>query len=248
MARTKNAAAPTSPQAHLAAVIKSARDAMRKDAGLNGDLDRIPQLAWLLFLKAFDGLEENREVTDRDFRPAIEAPYRWRDWAADPNGATGEALLDFVNGKLFPYLRELSGTGSHDPRDVLAAVFKETNNRMLSGYLLRDVVNKVNEINFASSDDIHTMAHLYESMLREMRDAAGDSGEFYTPRPVIRFIVQQVDPKLGEIVLDPACGTGGFLVEALEHIARPSRPPASGVRCTRTFAASRRSRCRTCSG
>lgn len=219
MARTKKAAAPTSPQAHLAAVIKSARDAMRKDAGLNGDLDRIPQLAWLLFLKAFDGLEENREVTDRDFRPAIEAPYRWRDWAADPNGATGEALLDFVNGKLFPYLRELSGTGSHDPRDVLAAVFKETNNRMLSGYLLRDVVNKVNEINFASSDDIHTMAHLYESMLREMRDAAGDSGEFYTPRPVIRFIVQQVDPKLGEIVLDPACGTGGFLVEALEHIA-----------------------------
>jgi type I restriction enzyme M protein len=192
---------------------------MRKDAGLNGDLDRIPQLAWLLFLKAFDGLEENREVTDRDFRPAIEAPYRWRDWAADPNGATGEALLDFVNGKLFPYLRELSGTGSHDPRDVLAAVFKETNNRMLSGYLLRDVVNKVNEINFASSDDIHTMAHLYESMLREMRDAAGDSGEFYTPRPVIRFVVQQVDPKLGEIVIDPACGTGGFLVEALEHIA-----------------------------
>ncbi|MGE3445920.1 MAG: N-6 DNA methylase [Acidimicrobiia bacterium] len=219
MARPKKAAAPTSPQAHLAAVIKSARDGMRKDAGLNGDLDRIPQLAWLLFLKAFDGLEENREVTDRDFRPAIEPPYRWRDWAADPNGATGEALLDFVNSKLFPYLRQLSGTGSHDPRDVLAAVFKETNNRMLSGYLLRDVVNKVNEINFASADDIHTMAHLYESMLREMRDAAGDSGEFYTPRPVIRFIVQQVDPKLGEIVLDPACGTGGFLVEALEHIA-----------------------------
>jgi type I restriction enzyme M protein len=191
---------------------------MRKDAGLNGDLDRIPQLAWMLFLKAFDGLEQNREVTDPDFRPAIEAPYRWRDWAADPNGPTGEALQQFVNGKLLPYLRELTGVGAHDPRDVLAAVFKETNNRMLSGYLLRDVVNKVNEINFASSDDIHTMAHLYESMLREMRDAAGDSGEFYTPRPVIRFMVQQVDPKLGDIVLDPACGTGGFLVETLEHL------------------------------
>jgi type I restriction enzyme M protein len=191
---------------------------MRKDAGLNGDLDRIPQLAWMLFLKAFDGLEQNREVTDPDFRPAIEAPYRWRDWAADPNGRTGEALQQFVNGKLLPYLRELTGVSAHDPRDVLAAVFKETNNRMLSGYLLRDVVNKVNEINFASSDDIHTMAHLYESMLREMRDAAGDSGEFYTPRPVIRFMVQQVDPKLGDIVLDPACGTGGFLVETLEHL------------------------------
>jgi len=219
MPQTKKPRTPVSPQAKLAAVIKSARDYMRKDAGLSGDIDRIPQLAWLLFLKAFDGLEENREVTDPEFKPAIEAPHRWRDWAADPHGRTGEALIDFVNGDLIPYLRGLTGTDSHDPRDVLASVFKETNNRMLSGYLLRDVVNKVNEINFASADDIHTMAHLYESMLREMRDAAGDSGEFYTPRPVIRFIVQQVEPKLGEIVLDPACGTGGFLVETLEHLA-----------------------------
>jgi type I restriction enzyme M protein len=97
MPRTKKAAPPASPQVKLAAVIKAARDAMRKDAGLNGDIDRIPQLAWLLFLKAFDGLEQNREITDRDFRPAIEAPYRWRDWAADPNGPTGESLLEFVN-------------------------------------------------------------------------------------------------------------------------------------------------------
>src|SRR5262245_19777935 len=214
----KKADTPTTPQAKLAAVIKSARDAMRKDAGLNGDLDRIPQLAWLLFLKAFDGLEQSREITEDAFRPAIEAPYRWRDWAADANGSTGDALLEFVNGELLPYLRGLSGTSTHDPRDVLAGVFKETNNRMLSGYLLRDVVNKVNEINFASSDDIHTMAHLYESMLKDMRDAAGDSGEFYTPRPVIRFMVQQVAPQLGEVVLDPACGTGGFLVEALEEL------------------------------
>lgn len=218
MARIKQPTQPQSPQAKLAAVIKSARDAMRKDAGLNGDLDRIPQLAWILFLRAFDALEQDREITEADYRPAIEAPYRWRDWASDVDGRTGEALLDFVNGELLPYLRGLSGTSEHDPRDVLAAVFRETNNRMLSGHLLRDVVDKVSEINFASSDDIHTMAHLYESMLREMRDAAGDSGEFYTPRPVIRFMVQQVDPRLGETVLDPACGTGGFLVEALDHM------------------------------
>jgi type I restriction enzyme M protein len=215
----KRASVALSPQAKLAAVIKSARDAMRKDAGLNGDLDRIPQLAWLLFLKAFDGLEENREITEEDFRPAIEEQYRWRAWAAKPDGRTGDALIAFVNGLLLPYLRGLTGTGSQDPRDVLAAVFKETNNRMLSGYLLRDVVNKVNEINFASSDDIHTMAHVYESMLREMRDAAGDSGEFYTPRPIIRFMVQQIEPKLGDVILDPACGTGGFLVEVLEYLA-----------------------------
>jgi type I restriction enzyme M protein len=218
MAKRAQPDTPKSPQAKLSSVIKSARDAMRKDAGLNGDIDRIPQLAWLLFLKAFDGLEANREVVETDFRPAIEEPFRWRDWAADPNGRTGDALVEFVNGELLPYLRDLAGTGSHDPRDVLAAVFKETYNRMLSGYLLRDVVNKINEVNFASADDIHTMAHLYESMLREMRDAAGDSGEFYTPRPVIRFMVHQIDPKLGEIVLDPACGTGGFLVETLEHL------------------------------
>jgi type I restriction enzyme M protein len=215
----RSKAAPTSPQAKLSSVIKAARDTMRKDAGLNGDLDRIPQLAWLLFLRAYDGLEERREVTDRKFRPAIEAPYRWRDWAADSvNGSTGEDLLEFVNDDLLPYFRELQGVGQDDPRDVIAAVFKETHNRMLSGYLLRDVVNKVNEVNFTSSDDVHTMAHLYESMLREMRDAAGDSGEFYTPRPVIRFMVQQVDPHLGETVLDPACGTGGFLVESLGHM------------------------------
>lgn len=217
MARIKTTT-PETPQAKLASTIKVARDAMRKDAGLSGDLDRIPQLAWILFLKAFDGLEQDREVTEADYRPAIDAPFRWRDWAADPDGRTGEALLSFVNGELLPYLRGLSGTREHDPRDVLAAVFRETNNRMLSGHLLRDVVNKVSEINFASSDDIHTMAHLYESMLREMRDAAGDSGEFYTPRPVVRFMVQQVEPRLGEIVLDPACGTGGFLVETLEYL------------------------------
>ena len=220
---------PTTPQAKLSAVIKTARDAMRKDAGLNGDLDRIPQLAWLLFLKAFDGLEANREVTERKYRPAIEAPYRWRDWAADPDGRTGNDLIELVNDKLLPYLRALTGGGTDDQRDVIAAVFKETYNRMLSGYLLRDVVNKVNQINFASGDDIHTMAHLYESMLREMRDAAGDSGEFYTPRPVIRFMVQQIDPKLGETVLDPACGTGGFLVETIEHL-RPRVRKAEDLR------------------
>jgi type I restriction enzyme M protein len=235
MAKRTKTETQTTPQAKLSAVIKSARDAMRKDAGLNGDLDRIPQLAWLLFLKAFDGLEASREVTEREYRPALEAPYRWRDWAADHvGGRTGEALLAFVNDELLPYLRGLKGAGADDARDVIAAVFKETYNRMLSGYLLRDVVNKFDEVNFSSADDIHTMAHLYESMLREMRDAAGDSGEFYTPRPVIRFIVQQVDARVGELVLDPACGTGGFLVEAIDHL----RPQVKRVEDLRSIDAS----------
>ncbi len=217
--RRETEAVPLTAKAQLSAATKRARDIMRKDAGLNGDLDRIPQLSWVMFLKCFDDMEQRREVTEKKYRAAIESPYRWRDWAGDPDkGQTGEALLKFVNDELFSYLRGLTGAGAGDARDVLAAVFKETFNRMLSGYLLRDVVNLVNRINFNSSDDIHTLGHLYESMLREMRDAAGDSGEFYTPRPVIRFIVQQVNPRLGETVLDPAAGTGGFLVESYEHV------------------------------
>ncbi len=232
MAKRLKDAPPALPRERLSAGIKSARDIMRKDAGLNGDLDRIPQFSWLLFLKCFDDLERRREVTEKKHRPAIDAPYRWRDWAADPNrGRTGPELVEFVNAKLLPYLRELKGSEGNEQRDVLAAVFKETHNRMLSGYLLRDIVNLVHGIDFNTQDDIHVMAHLYESMLREMRDAAGDSGEFYTPRPVIRFIVQQVGPRLGERVLDPAAGTGGFLVETYEHL----KPEVKTVEQRRTL-------------
>lgn len=219
------AATDTTPRARLAAVIKRARDIMRKDAGLNGDLDRIPQLAWLLFLKAFDDLEERRAVTERDYRPVLEDRFRWRTWAADPvRRLHGEQLLVFVDGALLPHLARLQGSGrADDPRDALAAVFGETRNRMVSGHLLYDLVGEVAKVHFTSADDVHTMAHLYESLLREMRDAAGDSGEFYTPRPVVRFMVDMVDPQVGETVLDPAVGTGGFLVEAHEHLMGRAR-------------------------
>ena len=192
---------------------------MRKDKGLNGDLDRLPMLTWIMFLKFLDDMEETRKeeanLAGKKFRPAIEPPYRWRDWAAKPDGITGPELIAFINqdeavrpdGKkgagLFAYLRSLQSTNG-DRRDVIATVFDGTVNRMINGYLLRDVINKVNDIHFASHDEIHTLGHLYESMLREMRDAAGDSGEFYTPRPVVQFMVTAVDPKLGETVLDPA--------------------------------------------
>lgn len=207
-------------KASLSSLIKSSRDIMRKDAGLNGDLDRLPQLSWILFLKCYDDLEKRREedakASRRKYKPVIPSPYRWRDWAADDDtGATGEDLIKFVNEVLLRSLRGLSGS---DERLKIAEVFKETYNRMLSGYLLRDVVNLVDGIHFQSKDEIFTLAHLYESMLKEMRDAAGDSGEFYTPRPVVKLIVDRVKPRLGETVLDPACGTGGFLVEAYEYL------------------------------
>ena len=129
---------------------------------------------------------------------------------ARPDGTRGAGL--------FAYLRALTATNGDRRRDVIATVFKGVQNRMINGYLLRDLLNKVDGIHFTSSDELHTLGSLYESMLREMRDAAGDSGEFYTPRAVVRFMVRMSDPRLGERVLDPASGTGGFLVEAFEHM------------------------------
>jgi len=220
----------------LGALLKSARDIMRKDKGLNGDLDRLPMLTWIMFLKFLDDLEIQREeeskLAGKKFKAAIETPYRWRDWAAKADGITGDELLAFINqeectlpnGKkgagLFRYLRQLTSSNGDNRRDVIATVFKGVQNRMVSGYLLRDVINKLNGIHFTASDELHTLGALYESMLREMRDAAGDSGEFYTPRAVVRFMVAVTDPRLGETVLDPASGTGGFLVEAYNHLSK----------------------------
>jgi type I restriction enzyme M protein len=232
---------PTTAQA-LSSLLKSARDIMRKDKGLNGDLDRLPLLTWIMFLKFLDDLEIERDeeaaLAGRKFRAAMEPPYRWRDWAAYPEGITGDELLAFINqdecmrpdGRrgpgLFAYLRGLTSSNGDDRRDVIATVFGGVDNRMRSGYLLRDVINKVADIHFTSSEELHTLGALYESMLREMRDAAGDSGEFYTPRPVVRFMVEVSDPRLGETVLDPAAGTGGFLVEAFNHLSKQVRTVA----------------------
>ncbi len=207
----------------LTSIIKRARNIMRKDAGLSTDVDRTPQLSWMLFLKFFDDLEKRNEALISGHRSVIEKPHRWRDWASNDEGITGDDLIKYVNDKLIPYLRELKGTKENDPRDVLASLFAETYNRMLSGYLFREIINLIDEIDFQSKDDIFTLSHLYESMLKEMRDAAGSSGEFYTPRPVVRFIVEHIKPKLGEKVLDPACGTGGFLVEAYEYMKQQAK-------------------------
>ncbi len=238
----KKAKAPRKPKAalttreNLSALIGTARKILRKDKGLNGDVDRLPLLTWVMFLKFLDDLEvvheEEADLDGKHYQSIIEAPYRWRDWAAREDGITGDELLAFIGqdtavradgskGKgLFAYLRGLGGQGEKgSQREVVANVFKGIQNRMVSGYLLRDIVNKINGIHFSASEEMHTLSHLYESMLREMRDAAGDAGEFYTPRPVVRFMVQVMDPCLGETVLDPACGTGGFLVEAFDHIA-----------------------------
>jgi type I restriction enzyme M protein len=230
--RAKPPAVPLTTAQRLGSVIKSARDIMRKDKGLNGDVDRLPMLTWVMFLKFLDDMErigaDDAKLGRTPYRPVIDAPYRWRDWAARADGITGDPLLKFLRDDdalrpdgtrgpgLFPYLQSLRGVGR---RDVVASIFAGVTNRMASGYLLRDVLNLLDAIHFNSRDEIHTLGHLYESMLKEMRDAAGDSGEFYTPRAVVRLMVAAVDPTLGETVLDPACGTGGFLVETYTHLA-----------------------------
>lgn len=233
--KKKHAEEPATTSQQLGSILKSARDIMRKDKGLNGDADRLPMLTWIMFLKFLDDLEEVREtkavLEGKKFRPGIEAPYRWRDWAAKEGGVTGDGLISFINNDeavrpdgtrgpgLFAYLRALETTNG-DRRDVIAGVFRGVQNRMINGYLLRDVIDKVNGIHFNASEELHVLSRFYESMLKEMRDAAGDAGEFYTPRGVVRFIVEVMDPKLGETVLDPACGTGGFLAEAFLHLEK----------------------------
>ena len=199
---------------------------MRKDKGLNGDLDRLPMLTWIMFLKFLDDMETSarrkRKLAGKRFRPAIEPPYRWRDWAAKPEGITGPELIAFINqdeairpdGKrgqgLFAYLRSLRSANG-DRRDVIAKVFQARSTGWSTA--ISSAMSSTRSTKSISRPRMRSTpsAMLYESMLREMRDAAGDSGEFYTPRPVVKFIVAVINPRLGETVLDPAAGTGGFL-------------------------------------
>lgn len=182
----RKAKTPLTTRENLSALIGTARKILRKDKGLNGDVDRLPLLTWIMFLKFLDDLEivheEEAELDGKRYQPIIEPPYRWRDWAAREDGITGDELLAFISqeltvraegslGKgLFLYLRGLAGEGEKgSQREVIANVFKGVQNRMVSGYLLRDIINKINGIHFSASEEIHTLSHLYESMLREMR-------------------------------------------------------------------------------
>jgi len=191
---------------------------MRKDSGVDGDAQRIAQLGWMLFLKIFDDREKEYELKEDKYRSPIPEKLRWRNWAADPEGITGDELLDFVNNELFRKLKSISYGDKADPRGfVVRDVFEDANNYMKSGTLLRQVANKLNEIDFNASEDRHLFNDIYEKILKDLQ-SAGNAGEFYTPRAVTQFIVDVIDPQLGESILDPACGTGGFLTCAIEHV------------------------------
>lgn len=193
---------------------------MRKDAGVDGDAQRLSQLVWMLFLKIFDDREIQYELVDPKYKSPIPEELRWRNWASDPEGITGDELLNFVNNKLFKQLKELKFNQSDDPRGfIVKEVFEDAYNYMKAGTLIRQVVNKINEINFNHQDDLHHFNEIYEHLLKELQ-SAGNAGEYYTPRALTTFIVDMLAPKLGETILDPACGTGGFLVNAIEHIRK----------------------------
>jgi len=202
---------------NIGGIIKTIRNLMRSDKGVNGDAQRIEQMGWMIFLKIFDDKDIEMELMEEDYQSPIPSKLQWRNWAADDEGITGDELLNFVDNTLFPTLRELP-IGSDNQRAVLVReVFSGNNNYMKSGTLLRQVINKLNEINFNRTEDRHLFGDIYETILKELQ-SAGSSGEFYTPRALTQFMTTMIDPKLGEVVLDPACGTGGFLTSAIEHI------------------------------
>ncbi|HIF9409820.1 TPA: N-6 DNA methylase [Photobacterium damselae] len=202
----------------ISSVIKSIQDIMRKDAGVDGDAQRLGQMSWLLFLKVFDAQEEELELEQDDYQAPINEKYLWRNWAEDAEGITGEKLLEFVNDDLFHHLKNMPVNGEKNPRGlVVKAAFSDAFNYMKNGTLLRQVINKLNEIDFTDSKERHLFGDIYEQILRDLQ-SAGNSGEFYTPRAVTRFIVNRLDPKLGETIMDPACGTGGFLACSVDHV------------------------------
>jgi len=203
----------------VSTTIKSIQNIMWQDAGVDGDAQRISQLVWMIFLKIFDDKEREYELLDSNYTSPLPEELRWRNWAVDEEGITGDDLLDFINNKLFKGLKDLQFTEGDDPRGfILKQVFEDANNYMKSGTLIRQVINKINhDIDFTKSKDTHLFNDIYEKILKDLQ-SAGNAGEFYTPRAVTQFIVDMVDPKLGDKVLDPAMGTGGFLVESIEHI------------------------------
>lgn len=203
------------------AQIKTIQNIMRKDRGINGDAQRIEQLVWMIFLKVLDDREKEYELLDEGYKSPLPQKYRWRTWAADPEGITGDTLLNFIDDELLPALQNLRLNGNKQAR-VIRSVFTDAFNYMKSGQLMRQVINKlIEDFDFNRSDDRHLFGDIYEQILKDLQ-SAGNAGEFYTPRAVTQFMVEMVNPQLGEKVLDPACGTGGFLTCAIEHIRKKS--------------------------
>ena len=201
-------------------IVKSIQDIMRQDTGIDGDAQRISQLCWMFFLKIIDDQDQELEVLSDGYRSPIPRKYQWRSWAADPEAITGEDLLAFVNDGLFPALKNLSvSSGRSDRRHVVKSVFEDAYNYMRSGHLMRQVINKISNVDFNDLAERQHFGDIYEQILNDLQ-SAGNAGEYYTPRALTAFMVDRIDPHPGEVLLDPACGTGGFLTSSLHHMRK----------------------------
>ena len=206
---------------NISAIIKNVRNIMRnEDQGISGDAQRLEQLGWMLFLKILDDKDQELELIRKGYKSVVPEKFQWRTWAANPEGITGDELLEFINDAragLFASLRDLKSTAAPQRAALVREVFDGSNNFMKSGYAMRKVINQLNGFDFNNSDDRHIFGTIYESILIELRDA-GNKGEYYTPRAITRLMTQMTAPKLGDKVLDPAAGTGGFLSAAIDFI------------------------------
>lgn len=200
-------------------IIRTIRNIMRKDEGVDGDAQRISQMVWMLFMKIFADKEEEWKVSRKAYKSPIPEELKWQNWAADENGLTGEELITFINEELFPVLKTIEPTDT-DQSVIIKSVFNDTYNYMKSGNLFRQVINEINKINFSKSNkDRHVFNDIYETILKELQ-SAGSSGEYYTPRAVTQFMVDMINPQIGESILDPACGTGGFLTCSMVSLSK----------------------------
>jgi type I restriction enzyme M protein len=202
---------------NISATIKTIQNIMRKDSGVDGDAQRIAQLTWMLFLKIFSDHEKQHLVLDDNYISPISEEFKWSIWAENPEGITGDDLLIFVNNNLFPALKNLDKIDKNSA--MVQGIFEDAHNYMKSGQLLRQIINKINEIDFNSSEDKHLFGDIYEQILKDLQ-SAGHAGEFYTPRAVTQFMVEMLNPRLGETILDPACGTGGFLACSANYLQK----------------------------
>lgn len=192
---------------------------MRKDQGVSGDAQRIEQLGWLITLKIIDDKDKELELISDKYKSPIPSKLQWRNWAADEEGMTGDELKEFIDRTLFPGLKNLDVSTGNKRALIIREIFEGTNNYMKNGTIIRQVLNQLNQIDFNISEDRHLFGDIYETILRDLQ-SAGNYGEFYTPRAITEFMTEIIDPRLGEKVLDPACGTGGFLTSAIENIRK----------------------------
>ena len=204
---------------NLSGMMKTIRNIMREDTGLNGDAQRIEQLGWMIFLKVLSDKEKELALMEDDYVSPLPEAYHWDQWAGNDEGMTGDELLTFVDRKLFPDLKNLDVSTGNKRALIIRDVFEGNHNYMKSGTNLRRVLNKLNDLDFNVAEERHLFGDIYEGMLKELQ-SAGKSGEFYTPRAVTQFLTDMVNPRLGEKVLDPACGTGGFLTCTIEHLKK----------------------------